>query len=119
MASFLSFNALQEFGAPARFMERTENGTDRHRLVNIFPPSLETLQILRCEKGLETIVEALEYLFSQDSPQQVPWLKNLVMKKNEFDLGRATWDSIRDGHETALEKLSTAAAAREISIVWR
>lgn len=40
MASFVSFNTVKHFGTPSHFLEMTETGTERSRLINIFPPNL-------------------------------------------------------------------------------
>lgn len=70
-----------------------------------------------CERVSQSDLEALEYLLAQDSPQHIPLLKKLVLEKSWLR-DTVGW-GIRERHETAIERLSTVAAARDISIVWR
>lgn len=79
MTSWLGFKNLKVLKTVALFLEETENGTARDRLINIFPPNLETLHLTRFEVGFESLPEALEYLLLQKSLQQIPSLRKLIL----------------------------------------
>ena len=127
MESFISFNALKVFKTVAIFLTKTVKGTGRHSLINIFPPNLETLHLTRFQARFESLLEALEHLLAQKSPQQIPSLKTLILE--EFDyygtesgpwfgprpakLMHVLW---KDTQETAIGRLSEVAAAQGVSI---
>ncbi|MCJ1268938.1 hypothetical protein MMC22_008826 [Lobaria immixta] len=123
MISFISFNALKVFKTAASFLITTENGTGRHNLINIFPPNLETLHITYFQSiSKERIVlEALEHLLSQKSPQQIPALKKLILEESGFladdnpfaHFGYILWEETQ---ETVIQRLCRVAAAHGVSI---
>ena len=79
MTSYLGFKNLKFLKTAALFLENTENGTARDRLINIFPPNLETLHLTRFEVGFEGLQEALHYLLLQKSLQQIPSLRKIIL----------------------------------------
>lgn len=112
MPSFVMFDTLKIFKTVAIFLEKTEKGKKPDRLVNIFPPSIETLHLTRCQSGFESLLEALGYLLGPESPQELPLLKKIILEeKHSKDLLSL------DVHETTVGRLSTAAEARGVSIV--
>lgn len=114
MVSFIGFNTLQIFEIPSVFIQKTVNGTERHRLINIFPPNLKTLYLTRCDVGCESLLEAVQYLLVQVSPQQLPFLNELVLV--ESMMSKTNGSLWRDTHETAIESLTMVAAARDICV---
>ena len=122
MVSFISFNALKVFKSVASFLATTENGTGRHSLINIFPPSLETLHLTHFQVPYEVgnPLEALEHLLAQKSPQHIPSLKKIILEEDVFllfgdvlHLGEILWE---DTQETVIERLRRVAAAHGVSI---
>ena len=124
MRSFISFKALKVFKIEARFLATTDNGTGRDSLINIFPPSLETLHLIRFNASYESLLEALEHLLAQKSPQQVPSLKKLMLEEITFffasyhvrfisKLMDVLW---KDTEETAIGRLGRVAAAHGVSV---
>lgn len=111
MSSFISFNTLAVFRTPAVFLHTTINGTDRHRLLNIFPPNLKWLQLTRCQICLGSLLEAVDHLLATKSPQQIPSLKEITLENYWSSLPLST-----EQHETAMGSFSKVAAARGISI---
>ena len=128
MASFISFNSLKVFKTAAAFLITTENGTGRHRLINIFPPNLETLHLTRFQDQarFESLLEALEHLLAQKSPQQIPSLKKIILEEGRlnpffdarFGLGPTRLIDVlwKDTHETVMERLRRVAAGQGVSI---
>ncbi|MCJ1271297.1 hypothetical protein MMC22_011197, partial [Lobaria immixta] len=84
MTSLISFNNLRVFKTAAVFLAKTENGTKRDNLMDIFPPNLETLHLTHFEARYEGVLEALEHLLSQTSPRQIPSLTKLILEKTYF-----------------------------------
>ncbi|MCJ1269171.1 hypothetical protein MMC22_009060 [Lobaria immixta] len=116
MTSFINLNNLKMFKITVEFLARTDTGTGRHSLINIFPPSLETLHLTRIQCLAETFLDALEHLLARKSPQQIPSLKILILEYADFfdatflrriKLANPLWDSMQ---ETAIERLGRAAA---------
>ncbi|MCJ1470287.1 hypothetical protein MMC07_008932 [Pseudocyphellaria aurata] len=120
MTSFISFNSLKVFKTSVMFLEETCNGHGRDRLINIFPPSLETLHLTHFEDFFIDIGEALEYLLAQKSPRQIPRLKKLVLDEVKCWKieGPRTFDDVpfpgRD--ESRHRTLSRLAAAQAVSL---
>ncbi|MCJ1268917.1 hypothetical protein MMC22_008805 [Lobaria immixta] len=74
------------FKTPAIFLLKTTNGTRRHSLIDIFPPSLATLHLTRFGVGFDPVLEALEHLLEEKSPQQIPLLEKLILEGTDtFD----------------------------------
>lgn len=125
MPSFQSFKNLKVFKTSVRFLETTENGTGRHRLSNIFPPSLETLHltcvlVLRDNilVNMDSVLHAVEYLLSQKSLQQTPSLKKLILEETgvfnrSVKLANMLW---KDTAERAIEGLARVGASQGIDI---
>lgn len=119
MASFTSFSTLKVFKTPAVFLERTDSGTKHQSLINIFPPNLETLDLHDFQGRFENVLEAVEHLLTQKSPQQIPSLKKLILRESKsYQLSHAKLIDVlwRNTQENALERLSTVAAAQGVSI---
>lgn len=112
MTSFISFNTLKIFEVAALFLRTTVNGTERQRLINIFPPNLETLHVTRCRTGFESLIEAVEYLLAHKSPQQLPFFKELILEESNT---MTPWSSHMQ--ETIMAGLFKVAADRGFSIV--
>ncbi|MCJ1265476.1 hypothetical protein MMC22_005354 [Lobaria immixta] len=83
MPSFISFNTLKVFKTGAIFLTTADNGVERHGLIDIFPPSLEMLHLTRFHSCFESLLEALEHLLAQKSPQQIPSLKRLKLDETD------------------------------------
>lgn len=117
MTSFTSFNTLKIFKTAAVFLGKTDNGTDRRCLINIFPLSLETLHLTCLQDLSGKILEAIEHLLSQKSSEQIPWLKKVIFEENQ-SIGHASlMDELwRGTQETAIGRLSRVAAAQGVSI---
>lgn len=119
MRSFIGFNTLKVFKTAAVFLEKTENGTESLSLINIFPTSLETLHLTCFQIRFEGLLEALEHLLAQKSPQQIPLLTTLILEEStsyvEFDgkLKDALWKGTQD---SAMGRLNRVAAAQCVSI---
>ena len=119
LSSFISFNKLKVFKITAPFLTMADIGSGRNSLINIFPPSLETLHLTRCQEWFESLVEPLEYLLAQKSPQRIPSLKTLILEESEsFDghparLKNVLWEGTE---EIAIRRLSRMAAAQGVCI---
>ncbi|MCJ1261896.1 hypothetical protein MMC22_001765 [Lobaria immixta] len=127
MPSFISFNALRVFKIKSVCLASTDKGTKRDNLINIFPPNLETLHLTCFEAQSEHLVEALEHLLSQKSPQQIPSLTKLILEEtyyfdaslgersraNAFNWIEALW---RKEHYIVIKRLRRLAAPRGVSI---
>lgn len=122
MTSFISFKALKVFKTAALFLEKTDNRTERHSLVNIFPPSLETLHLTRLKGDTESVLQAVEHLLAQKSSQQIPSLKYLILEESKWTIGirsklvdviSPTW---KVSQETAIGRLYMVAAAHGVSV---
>lgn len=87
MPSFINFNALKVFKARAAQLLMTDNAGCQS-LIDIFPPNLETLHLIRFQARFASLLEALEHMLAQDSPQQIPSLKTLVLEEipSDYDL---------------------------------
>lgn len=119
MASFVSFKNLKYFKAAVTFLEVTENGSSPHKLVNMFPPSLETLHLSRFPEDVDAILEAVEYLLVQKSPQQIPLLKKLILEETDTSLdGPAKLTEIlwKDTSERAIKRLTREGAHQGVHI---
>ncbi|MCJ1266992.1 hypothetical protein MMC22_006877 [Lobaria immixta] len=119
MASLMSFNTLKFFKTAALFLETTENGVGRYRLMNVFPPSLETLHLTDFQVCFESVLEAVERLLRQKSPWQIPSLTNFILEQSEYLSGfYASWqdEPWRDRQEAVIENLSLVAAAQGVSV---
>lgn len=118
MTSFVSFNNLKVFKIPAIFLRKTDNEIDCPSLINIFPPSLETLHLTRFHACLSSLLEDVEQLLAQKSQQQIPLLRKLVLEENEssgpsIKLTEVMW---RDTQETHVGRLTWVAAAQGVSV---
>ena len=123
MTSFIGFPTLKVFKTAARFLNSTDNGTGRHSLINIFPPSLETLHLTRFQPFFESLLDAIEHLLENKSPQQITLLKKLILEEAEpSDLSLVVrparlmdvlW---RGTQETTIGRLSRVAAAQGVSL---
>ncbi|MCJ1267795.1 hypothetical protein MMC22_007681 [Lobaria immixta] len=119
MISFTSFKSLKVFKTAALFLEIIDNGPECHSLINIFPPSLETLHLTRLQSQSQTILEAVENLLAQKSARQIPSLQKLILEESESfalkpeKLMNVLW---RGTQETAIEKLFRVAAAQGVSL---
>ena len=110
MPSFISFNTLKVFKTGAIFLTTADNGIERHGLIDIFPPSLEMLHLTRFRSCFERLLEALEHLLAQKSPQQIPSLKRL--KLDETDSFNPVLDTMRD-------PMFGASHVKLIDVLWR
>ncbi|MCJ1262065.1 hypothetical protein MMC22_001934 [Lobaria immixta] len=127
MVSFISFKSFKVFKIAVFFLETTDNGIECNSLIDIFPPSLETLHLARLHLSFESLLEALEHLSAQKSPSQIPALKKLILDETDsFDpmlnpifgsrpvkLRAVLW---RGAQETAMGRLGRVAAAQGVSI---
>ena len=123
LESFISFNSLKTFKTVAVLLPTTDNGTGRNSLIDFFPPNLETLHLTHFQADFESLLEALEHLLAQDSSQQIPSLKDIVLEENDLldpltDLRSARLvDILRKAtQENAIERLRRVAAARGVFI---
>ena len=123
MTSFISFNTLKLFQTTAVFLETTESGAEGNNLINIFPPSLETLHLTRFQPHFKSILEALEHLLAQKSPQQIPSLKTLILEEPYYADARFANEPAklmdvlwRGTQENAMERLDRVAAAQDVSL---
>lgn len=117
MTSFVGFKSLKVFKTPVFSLEKTENGTERHKLINIFPPSLETLHLTHFQACSESILEALEHLIAQKSPQHIPSLKTIILEGPKIiypSLAKPMWWT--GTPNTTMGNLSRVAAAQGVSI---
>lgn len=111
MTSFITFNNLKIFRIAALFLWRTDNGTEPHSLINMFPPSLEALHLTQCGKHLIPLQDPIEDLLAHKSPQQIPSLKVLVLHKRKYSERRWTGRP-----ETLVGRLSRLAAVQGVSL---
>ena len=119
MASLMSFNTLKFFKTAALFLETTDNGVGRDRLMNIFPLSLETLHLTDFQVCFESVLEAIERLLRQKSPWQIPSLTKVILEQSEYLSGfYASWqdEPWRNRQEAVIENLSLVAAAQGVSV---
>lgn len=121
MPSLISFISLKVFKTAAIFLKATENGTERDKLINIFPPSLETIHLSQLQQASFTdVLEAVEYLLARKSPLQIPSLKRLILEEVHDIFGTSGERLVdilwRDTQETAVERLSRVGAAQGVSI---
>ncbi|MCJ1467715.1 hypothetical protein MMC07_006340 [Pseudocyphellaria aurata] len=120
MPSFVDFNMVKMFKTTACFLDWTDAGWGPDRLINIFPPNLETLHLTRFQAHAESLVEALEFLLVRKSPQQMPVLKNLILvetRPDEYDERPMMMDVLwKDTQETVIKTLSRVAKAHGVFI---
>lgn len=118
MKSFVDFKNLKVFKIPALCFE-IMNGTKRHSLINIFPPRLETLHLTRFQPCFMSLLEAIEQLLVQKSPEQNPSLRRLILETTESTVpmtAKLTDVLWRGTQESAIGILSKLAAAQDVSI---
>ncbi|MCJ1467635.1 hypothetical protein MMC07_006260 [Pseudocyphellaria aurata] len=120
MSSFIGFKNLKVLKIDAIFLQVTETGSNTHKLVNMFPPGLETLHLSRLSGSVHGILEAVDYLLAQKSPHQIPLLKNLILSEPEtvfegYDakLTEVLW---KDTSERAIERLARVGARQGVHI---
>lgn len=118
MASFISFSALNVFKTNGLLL--TTLRIERHSLINMFPPSLETLHLTHLE--LCPALKPVEFLLAQKSPQQIPSLKTLILEKNKYH-GREPVNLVDQppsiNEAIIVGTLSRVAAAQDVSIEVR
>ncbi|MCJ1270461.1 hypothetical protein MMC22_010358 [Lobaria immixta] len=118
MASFTRFSALKVFKAAGIFLTATVHGSGRHNLLNMFPPSLETLHLTRFQSDFNNPLEALEHLLTCKSPRQIPSLTTLILEETVSNgtpptrLMDVLWGNTQ---ELATEKLSGVGKAQNVS----
>ena len=86
MTSFISFNTLKSFQTAALFLAtmKTHHGSERLRLFDMFPRSLEKLSLTRFHACFKGLLIALEHLLH--FPKRTPSLKTLVIDESySFD----------------------------------
>lgn len=116
--SFLSFTSLRVFKIAVLFLLTTENGTNAHKLINFFPPSLERLHLTRFQGRFEGLLEAVEHLLASKTSQHICSLKTLILDEStvyaarEVKLMNVMWKGTQ---QTAMERLSSLAAAQGVS----
>lgn len=113
MTSFNNFNALKFLKIAAVFLIKTDKGTGRGRLLDIFPRSLEIIHLNRMGGYSSSLFDAVEYLVAQMSPPQIPLLTRLILEGRE-DFVRVML--FNNTQEPEVEGLSWMAASRNISI---
>lgn len=123
LESFTSFNSLKTFKTVAVLLPTTDYGTGRHSFIDFFPPNLETLHLTHFQADFESLLEALEHLLGQDSSQQIPSLKYIILEEADLldptiDLRPARLMDIlwKGTQEYAIERLRRMAAARGVFI---
>lgn len=124
LESFIDFNTLKVLKIPALFFE-TKNFLYflDHRLLDLtwlFPPSLETLHLIRFQGHYQDTLEALEDLLSKKSPEQNPSLTRLILEETEPYTPKYPYPKLKDvlwedTQETAMERLSKVAAAQGVT----
>ncbi|MCJ1266019.1 hypothetical protein MMC22_005901 [Lobaria immixta] len=117
MESFTRFTALKVFKTAGLFLTETVHGSERYNLLNIFPPSLETLYLTRFQSGFKKLLESLERLLAFRFPRQIPLLKTLILE--ERISGGAPQTRLKDvlwgnTQESTTEKLSEVAKYRNV-----
>ena len=130
MPSFINFNTLERFqiSAPLLAMINTTRSS-RDSLIDIFPPSLVMLYLSNFSKlfTYTGLLESLEHLLAQKSPQQIPSLKKLILDEGEsyfsltdgrFGIRPADQRSLlwADTQKPAIERLVRVAAAQGVSV---
>ncbi|MCJ1267269.1 hypothetical protein MMC22_007154 [Lobaria immixta] len=128
MPSLISFNTLKSIKTTARSLLTVGNGIERDSLINTLPPNLEGLYLTRFHACFESLLEALEHLLAQKSPEQMPSLKCLCLDDRDSDsmddseldfdesppkLMDVLW---RNTQETAIGILRKVAAAHGVSV---
>lgn len=119
MPSFVNFNCLRVFKIAMLFLQKTDSGIGRHNLINLFPPTIETLHLTRVNGCFVNVLEAVEHLLVHKSPEQIPLLKKLVLEETRCFEGRPdrSMDVLwRDTQESAVERLAWVAAAQGVSL---
>lgn len=120
MPSLVNFSTLKVFKTPVVFLEETENGTGGHKLIDVFPPSLETLHLTRVSASSGSVLEAVEHLLAHKSPQQNPWLRRLILEQGIGSFGLRPDKYVNRWHtkplKSVLGELPGIAAAQEVSI---
>lgn len=119
MTPWTGFNAVKVFKTEALFLTETIHEAERKSLLDIFPPNLETLHLIRFHPRFEGLLEALEYLLARKSSEQIPSLTTLILEEAENMGANPTelMDVLRSGtQENAIERLSMAAAAHGVSL---
>ena len=130
MTSFISFNTLKVFKTAAYLLAvmDTDHGTERDLLIDLFPPSLETLYLTRFHPCLTRVLTALEHLLAQKSPLQIPSLKELILdetdsiepmdngpirQRSDARLMDLLWNNTQ---ETVIGRLRRLAAVQGVSV---
>lgn len=117
IGSFITFSALKDFKIAALFLETTVNGDGRYNLINIFPATLSTLHLTHFHACRDSFLEALEYLLSQKSPEQIPSLKTIALEEDSEEICETPMEVLRRGtQETAMGRLFMVAADQDVSI---
>lgn len=119
MPSFIGFSNLKVFKTAAIFLARTLSETwYSNSLIDIFPLSLETLDLTHFQVDFQSILNALEHLLSKKSPQQIPSLTSLILEETEYAPKRPIklvdllWE---DTQENAMGRLAGVGAAHGVS----
>ena len=128
MPSFIDFNTLEGFKTSAVFFVDLIKEHGRDCLINFFPPSLVHLYLGRFNARFHGLLEALERLVVQKSPQQIAALKQLILDETD------SFDPFLDGRfgtrrpaklmdllwgdtgETVVGRLNRVAAAQGVSV---
>ena len=97
MPSLISFNTLKRIRTTARSLLTVDNGIEIDSLANTLPPNLEGLHLTRFHACFESLLEALEHLLAQKSPEQMRSLKILFLDGSDCD---STSDSELDFDES-------------------
>lgn len=116
MTSFTRFKTLKVFKVPAIYLRNTDTRTGRECLMDIFPPKLETLHLTCLYEGSEGMLEAVEYLLSQKSPEQIPSLKGLILEENKWMPANLMDVLRRDTREPVIQRLNRVATAQGVSV---
>lgn len=127
MTYFMTFNTFKVFKTAALFFVQTDNGIHRDNLSNTFPPSLETLHLAHFHPCVGRLLKVLEHLISQNSSQQLPLLKRLILETK--DCYRLSFTTIfcenynkmhpifgGGSHMYTIERLRTISAAHGVSV---
>ena len=118
MGSFTRFSALKVFKTEGLFLTETVHGNDRYSLLNMFPPSLETLHLTRFQTDFNKLLEALERLLASKSAWQIPSLNNLILEETVYrrpSHTRLMEILLGDTQEVATEKLSGVARSQNVA----
>lgn len=116
--SFTSFNALRVLKIAVLFFFTSTNWANCHKLINIFPPSLEVLHLTRFQGRFECLLEAVDHLLASKSSQHISSLKRVILEESLMDCARKAklmdvmW---KDTPNTAMERLSRVATAQGVS----